>query len=97
MLQSKFWQCVSKDLISSDAKYHASCDRNYARSCYDVSEIEISEPLRNEADSLYEAIENYCRELTRSPRVVEFRSIRKVMSEKQEASTLKYLLQPTRI
>ena len=36
----------------------------------------------SEADPLYEAVESYCRELIRSPRVVEFRSIRKVMSDK---------------
>ena len=36
----------------------------------------------NGADPLYEAVESYFRELIRSPRGVEFRSIRKVMSDK---------------
>ena len=36
----------------------------------------------NGADPLYEAVESYYRELIRSPRVVEFRSIKKVMSDK---------------
>ena len=36
----------------------------------------------NEADPLYEAVESYCHELIRSLRVVEFRSIRKVTSDK---------------
>ena len=72
----------SKDLISSEAKYHASCYKNFVRPCHDVSEIEISEYVCNEPDPLYEAVESYCRELIRSPRVVEFRSIRKVMSDK---------------
>ena len=72
----------SKDLISSEAKYHASCYKNFVRPCHDVGEIEISESVCNEADPLYEAVESYCRELLRSPRVVEFRSIRKVMSDK---------------
>ena len=72
----------SKDLISSEAKYHASCYKNLVRPCHDVSEIEISEYVCNEADPLYEVAESYCRELIRSPRVVEFRSIRKVMSDK---------------
>ena len=36
----------------------------------------------NEADPLYEAVKSYCRELIRSPRVIEFRFIRKVMSDK---------------
>ena len=72
----------SKDLISSEAKYHASCYKNFVHPCHEVSEIEISEYVCNEADPLYEAVESYCRELIRSPRVVEFRSIRKVMSDK---------------
>ena len=49
---------------------------------FDVSKIEISESVSNEADPFYEAVESYCRELTRLRRVVEFRSIRKVMSDK---------------
>ena len=32
----------SKDLISSEVKYHASCCKNFVRPCHDVSEIEIS-------------------------------------------------------
>ena len=71
-----------KDLISSEAKYHASCYKKFVRPCHDVSEIEISESVCNGADPLYEAVESNCRELLRSPRVVEFRSIRKVMSDK---------------
>ena len=72
----------SKDLISSEAKYHAYCYKNFFRPCHDVSEIKISESVCYEADLLYEAVESYCRELLRSPRVVEFRSIRKVLSDK---------------
>ena len=47
----------SKDLVSSEAKikYHASCYKNFVRPCHDVSEIEISECVCNEADPLYEA------------------------------------------
>ena len=72
----------SKDLISSEAEYHASCYKKFVRPCHDVSEIEISECVCNGADPLYEAVESYCLELIRSPRVVEFRSNRKVMSDK---------------
>ena len=76
----------SKDLISSEAKYHASCYKNFVRPCHDVSKIEISEYVCNEADPLYKAVESYCHELIKSPRVVEFRSIiRKVMSDKAES------------
>ena len=57
----------SKDLISSEAKYHASCYKNFVRPCHDISEIEISEYVCNEADPLYEAVEGYCHELIRSP------------------------------
>ena len=70
----------SKDLISSEAKYHASCYQKFVR--HDVSEIEISECVCNGADPLYEAVGSYCREFIRSPRVVEFRSIRKEKSRK---------------
>ena len=73
---------VFKGPISSEAKYHASCYKKFVRSCHDVSENEISESVCNGADPLHEAVESYCRELIRSPRVVEFRSIRKVMSDK---------------
>ena len=72
----------SKDLISSEAKYHASCHKKFVRPFHDISEIEISESVFNGADPLCEAVESYCLELLRSPRVVEFRSIRKVMSDK---------------
>ena len=71
-----------KGPISSEAKYHASCYKKFVHPCHDVSGIEISESVCNRADPLYEAVEIYCRELIRSPRVVEFRSIRKVMSDK---------------
>ena len=78
----QFLAMCSKELISSEAKYHASCHKNFVHPCLDVSETEISESECNEADPLYEAVECYCRELIRSPKVVEFRSIRKVMSDK---------------
>ena len=47
--------------------------------------------LCNEVDTLYEAVESYCRELIRSPRIVEFRSIRKVMSDKAYKNLIKRL------
>ena len=70
----------SKDLISSEA--NTSCYKEFVRPCHDVSEIKISESVCNGVDPLYELVDSYCRELIRSPRAVEFRFIRKVMSDK---------------
>ena len=47
--------------------------------------LKILESVCNEADPLHEATESYYRKLIRSPRVVEFRSTRKVMSDKAES------------
>ena len=69
MLQSKFWQCVQRTLSQVKRNTMLLAIRN----------LYI---LVMMSANLYEAVESYCRELLRSPRVVEFRSIRKVMSDK---------------
>ena len=74
----------SKDLISSEAKYHASCYKSFVRICYDGTESGTPKSIDNPSDPLFEAVEEFCRELIRSPRVVEFKTIRKVMSDEAE-------------
>ena len=74
----------SKDLISSEAKYHASCYKSFVRICYDGTESGTPKSIDNPSDPLFEAAEEFCRELIRSPRVVEFKTIRKVMSDEAE-------------
>ena len=69
MLQSKFWQCVQRTLSQVKRNTMLLAIRNLY-------------VLVMMSANLYEAVESYCRELLRSPRVVEFRSIRKVMSDK---------------
>ena len=71
----------SRDLISSEAKYHASCYKSFVRICYDGTESGTPKSIDNPSDPLFEAVEEFCRELIRSPRVVEFKTIRKVMSD----------------
>ena len=74
----------SKDLISSEAKYHASCHKSFVRICYDGTESGTPKSIDNPSDPLFEAVEEFCRKHIRSLRVVEFKTIRKVMSDEAE-------------
>ena len=74
----------SEDLISSEAKYHASCYKSFVRICYDGTESGTPKSIDNPSDPLFEAVEEFCSEVIRSPRVVEFKTIRKVMSDEAE-------------
>ena len=74
----------SKDLISIEAKYHASCYKSFVRICYDGTESGTPKSIDNPSDPRFEAVEEFCHELIRSPRVVEFKTIRKVMSDEAE-------------
>ena len=74
----------SKDLISSEAKYHASCYKTFVRICYDGTESGTPKNIDNPSDPLFEAVEELCCKLIRSPGVVEFKTIRKVMSDEAE-------------
>ena len=74
----------SKDLISSEAMYHASCYESFVRISYDGIESETPKSIDNPSDPLFEAVEEFCDKLVRSLRVVEFKTIKKVMSDEAE-------------
>ena len=74
----------SKDLISSEAKYQASCYKSFVQICYDGTESGTPKSIDNPSDPLFEAVEEFCHKLIRSLRVVEFKTIRKGMSDEAE-------------
>ena len=55
----------SKDLISSEAKYHASCYKSFVRICYDGTESGTPKCIDNPSYPLSEAVEEFCRKLIR--------------------------------
>ena len=61
----------SKDLVSSKAKYHASNYQSFVRIYYDGTESGTPKSIDNPSDPLFKAVEEFCRKLIRSPRVVE--------------------------
>ena len=67
-----------------EAKYHASSHKSFVRICYSVTESGTPESIDNPSDPLFEVVEEFCHKLIRSPGVVEFKTIRKVMSEEAE-------------
>ena len=74
----------SKDLISSEAKYHTSCYKSFVRISYDGTESGTPKSIDNPSDPLFEAVEDCCHKPVRSLRVVEFKTITKVMSDEAD-------------
>ena len=64
----------SKDLIFSEVNYHALCYKSFVRICYDETESGTPKSFDNPSGPLFEAVEEFCRKLIRSPRVVEFKT-----------------------
>ena len=82
---NKILVICSKDLISSEAKYHASCYRNFSRVSNERVEekmIQYAENQRDEMDTLFSGVREFCDELIASPRVEEFKRIRTIVDEK---------------
>ena len=82
---NKILVICSKDLISSEAKYHASCYRNFSRVSNERVEekmIQYAENQRDEMDTLFSGVREFCDELIASPRVEEFKRIRAIVDEK---------------
>ena len=67
----------SKDLISSEAKYHATCYKNFVRVIYQSKESKSSglENDKDELDDVCYTVFEFCFDLIKSPRVVEFKVI----------------------
>ena len=76
----------SKDLVSSEAKYHATCYKNFVRVIYQSKELKSSgvENDDNEPDDIYDTVFEFCSDLIKSPRVVEFKMIRKIMPDEAQ-------------
>ena len=78
----------TKDLISSEAKYHASCYKLFVKIIYsdedneNVNEKEDQDEMMN----IYDADYAFCEHLLEFPRVIEFKTIRKIIMD--EASKL---------
>ena len=68
----------TKDLISSEAKYHGSCYRNFVRVTYEMATegtLTISESSKDDLNLIFEPVINFCEKLE-FPTIDEFKSIR---------------------
>ena len=76
----------SKDLILSEANYHATCYKNLVRVIYQSKESKSSglENDNDELDDVYHTVFEFCSDLIKSPRVVKFKMIRKIMSDEAQ-------------
>ena len=77
----------AKDLISSEAKYRPSCYRAFTRIVYTTHEKGVTQGSAQDDDgdmikSLHDSVFSFCEELISDPKVIEFKEIRKVMSDK---------------
>ncbi len=75
----------SKDLISSEAKYHASCYRNFSRVSNERAEEKRMQYVENQPDkidTIFSEVREFCDELIASSRVEEFKRIRTIVDEK---------------
>ena len=81
---------MSKDLISSEAKYHKSCYKVYVRTNYvqpanesDTRNQEENDYKRIESQA-FESIIEYCIDLIEQPRLVEFIEVRAILTDELE-------------
>ena len=78
----------AKDLISSEARYHSSCYNAFVRIVYetDAAAKSSTEPSGNNygIEEVYEAVYSFCETLISNPRVLEFKEIRKVLTDEAE-------------
>ena len=76
-----------KDLMSSEARYHATCYKSFVRISYDikndeVNNTDVTESRCPELQLVYSEVYNFCEDLIANPRVVEFRVIKEVFINK---------------
>ena len=78
----------TKDLISSEAKYHASCYKLFVKIIYSDEDNENWDEKEDQDEmmDIYDTVYAFCENLLEFPRVIEFKTIRKVMMD--EASKL---------
>ena len=73
----------AKDLISSEAKYHASCYKSFVRIIYSKTS---GGQRSNEADDplqpVYEAVYSFCEDLIAYPEIIEFKVVKELFLNK---------------
>ena len=76
----------SKDLISSEAKYHHSCYKSFLRVMSKSSQTFVNDCLKDNSgiDSVYETVYQFCQELIYSSKVIEFKEIRTIIEEESK-------------
>ena len=73
----------AKDLISSEAKYHASCYKSFVRIIYSSSnEGQRSNEKECPLQPVYEAVYSLCEDLIASPKVIEYRVAKELFLNK---------------
>ena len=87
----------SKDLMSSEAKYRASCYKIFVKIMY-KDEVAGNMPSgQSEEDKnleiLFEEVNKFCEELIKHPQIIEFENIRKIVDE--HAGKLYFQLPPS--
>ena len=73
----------AKDLICSEAKYHASCYKSFVRIQYacDTGQVLCSSSDDHELQPAYNVVYSFCEELILNPRVIEFTEIGKLLCD----------------
>ena len=72
-----------KDLICSEAKYHALCYKRFVRiqNACDTGQALCSSSYDHELQPGYEVVYSFCEELILNPRVIEFTELRKLLCD----------------
>lgn len=84
----------SKDLTSSEAKYHGSCYKSFVRVCYSSSDdvsttvSKLANYEERKFDSVYQSVYKFCGELLENPKVIDLQLIKNLMHD--EASNLDF-------
>ena len=85
---AEIYSICSKDLISSEARYHSSCYNSFVRVIYEPDATSESSANttenKNGIDKAYNAVYSFCENFIANPRVIEFKEIRKVLADEAE-------------
>ena len=83
--------------MSSEAKYRASCYKNFVKIMY-KDEVAGNMPSGqseedNNLEIIFEEVNKFCEELIKHPQIIEFKNIRKIVDE--QAGKLDFQLPPS--
>ena len=76
----RFYECA-KDLISSEAKFHALCYKSFVKISYLRNPDGSENCSSNELLSVYDTIFSFYEALIDNPRIVELKEIRKLVTD----------------